>query len=399
MADGRDHIRPLRIQQHVLVLLSRAREKNLHRWLPGYARHELSRAITHRRKNAAVPRYVLFALCDHFEPFWHKATPARAFARTAAWQEGYPRLCREFRDSFGRPPKHSMFYPGEDYAPRILDMLADLVRQGLGEVELHLHHDGDTADTLREKITAYLGEMAEHGHISRDCAGGFRYAFIHGNWCLANSRRDGLHCGVDDELPLLFETGCYADFTFPSAPHETQPPTVNQIYWPDGDLSQRGAHARGHRARVGARKRDRVLMIQGPLALCRRPLGPQAGKLRIDGGALDASDPPSLARVRTWVDRNIHVAGRPEWIFVKVHTHGAVEDNAASLLGDGGRALHRALSRYKQGDHRLLYVSAREMFNLAVAAMDGKSGSPLEYLDYAVAPSPAASAGRLRSTG
>ncbi len=71
--------------------------------------------------------------------------------------------------------------------------------------------------------------------------GKLRYAFIHGNWCLANARPDGRWCGVDDELPLLFDTGCYADFTFPAAPDPSQPPIVNQIYWPDGDLARRRA--------------------------------------------------------------------------------------------------------------------------------------------------------------
>ena len=53
---------------------------------------------------------------------------------------------------------------------------------------------------------------------------------------------------------------------------------------------------------------------------------------------------------RRWVDQDIHVEGRPEWVFVKVHTHGAPEAQAASLLGDGGRALHRELTtRYNDG--------------------------------------------------
>ena len=55
-------------------------------------------------------------------------------------------------------------------------------------------------------------------------------------------------------------------------------------------------------------------------------------------------DPPTPDRVKTWVDQNIHVAGRPEWVFVKVYTHGAPEDQAESLLGAGGHALHRELT-------------------------------------------------------
>ena len=98
------------------------------------------------------------------------------------------------------------------------------------------------------------------------------YAFIHGNWCLANARADGRHCGVDDELEVLYETGCYADFTFPAAPNESQPRVVNQIYWPTGDLGRRRPFDHGEAARVGAWRDDRVLLIEGPLALVPRRL-------------------------------------------------------------------------------------------------------------------------------
>ena len=75
------------------------------------------------------------------------------------------------------------------------------------------------------------------------------WAFIHGNWCLANARRDGRNCGVDDELVVLHKTGCYADFTFAAAPNEAQPRFVNQIYWPTGDLTKKRAYENGEVAR------------------------------------------------------------------------------------------------------------------------------------------------------
>ena len=52
--------------------------------------------------------------------------------------------------------------------------------------------------------------------------GELRFAFIHGNWSLDNSRPDGRWCGLNNELILLRELGCYADFTLPSAPSDTQ---------------------------------------------------------------------------------------------------------------------------------------------------------------------------------
>jgi hypothetical protein len=128
-------------------------------------------------------------------------------------------------------------------------------------------------------------------------------------------------------------------------------------------------------------------MIEGPLALTRRRLG-----ARIENGDIHGGDPATEIRVRDWVAQNIHVAGRPEWVFVKVHTHGAPEKNARVLLGDGFRALHQALARYNDGRcWRLHYVSAREMFNIACAAMDGRGGDPHQHRDYVLAPPPVAS--------
>jgi hypothetical protein len=36
------------------------------------------------------------------------------------------------------------------------------------------------------------------------------------------------------------------------------------------------------------------------------------------------------------------------------------------------------------------YVTAREMFNVARAAMDGKTGNPNSYFDYVIPPPPVA---------
>jgi hypothetical protein len=251
---------------------------------------------------------------------------------------------------------------------------------------VHLHHDGDTRDTLRAKLEETLELLGRHGHLSRDPAGRPRWAFIHGNWCLANGRPDRRWCGVDDELPLLHELGCYADYTFPSAPDPCQSDMVNLIYWPSGDLTRRRSYDDGEPARVGASHDDRLLLVTGPLALTRKG---RVG-VRIENGALTGDDPPTPERVRVWVDQEIHVAGRPEWVFVKVHTHGALEKTAASLLGDGGVALHETLAReYNDGARwRLHYVTAREMYNVARAAMDGKGGDPAAWLDYQVAPPP-----------
>lgn len=364
-------------------MLARLLDKNLHTWLPDYARHLV------RRARAPAPegtRHLLFALCDHYEPLWGKAAEDVGRARVDAWADHYPRLGR-FRDSTGRPPRHGWFFPGEDYRPHSLDRLGELVRAGLGEVEYHLHHDGDVAGTLRPLIREHLDLFARHGHLSRAPGGGYRWAFIHGNWCLANGRPDRRWCGVDDELAVLHELGCYVDLTFPAAPDPSQPDKVNQLYWPTGDLRRRRAYDTGEEARVGVRHADRLLMITGPLSLARKGLG-----VRIENGGLTGQDPPTPARVDSWVAQGVHVVGRPEWVFVKVYTHGALERTAASLLGAGGEAMHAHLGRaYNDGARwRLHYVTAREMYNVACAAMDDRRGDPSAYRDYLVPPPPIA---------
>jgi hypothetical protein len=364
------------------------REKHLDRWLPGYVRHLGRRALARRVDG---PRHLLVAVCDHHEPLWRDANDAHGRERMRAWHEGYPRLAKHYRDADGRHPRHSFFFPGEQYRPEFLESLADLARGGFGEVEVHLHHDNDTAATLEPQLLETLANFARHGHLSRDPDGRLRYGFIHGNWALANARRDGRRCGVDDELPLLFRTGCYADFTFPCAPDECQPNLINQIYWPVGDLAAKRCYESGERARVGKVMKDRVLLIQGALSMARRP-----GRLavRIENSDLRSNDPPSAARARTWVSQEIHVEGRPDWIFVKLHTHGAPDREAASLLGEGGHALHRTLAtQYNDGRRWILhYVTAREMFNIAIAAMDGASGNPFDFRDHVLPPPPVAQA-------
>jgi hypothetical protein len=55
--------------------------------------------------------------------------------------------------------------------------------------------------------------------------------------------------------------------------------------------------------------------------------------------------------------------------------------------------LHRALASFNDGRRWVLhYVTAREMFNIAAAAMDGSEGNPNDYRDYLLAPPPAARA-------
>jgi hypothetical protein len=298
-----------------------------------------------------------------------------ALSRVRHWQENYPKLTR-FRDADGRPPQHSFFFPAEEYRPEFLDPLADLCRQGSGEVEIHLHHDNDTAGNLSATIEAFKAQLAGHGFLSQG-----RYGFIHGNWSLDNSRRDGRWCGVNNELQALRDTGCYADFTLPSAPSDTQTRKINSIYYATDDPDRPKSHDTGMDVRVGGQATGDLLLVQGPLALNwrRRKWGVLP---RIEAAEISGNNPSTPGRADLWVRQRIGVQGRPDWAFVKVHTHGCQENNFAAAL-DG--RLHEALAQLPV---KLHYVTAREVYNLVKAAEAGKTGDPHQYRDFLLPPPP-----------
>lgn len=353
--------------------------KSLDLWLPAY--------LARRRPRAADGlTHVMLCVCDHFEPFHDThGNKQEAMARMALWQREWPRLIDEFRDADGERPRHTFFYPIEQYDRDVIDALAELCRSSGGETEIHLHHDGDTAESLRSTLERGKENLAGHGLLNRDANGRVTYGFIHGNWALDNSHPSGRNCGVNNELSVLAATGCYADFTMPSAPHPTQTRTINSIYYAK-DTPAPKSHDRGTPASVQNGSRGPagdLLLVQGPLGLNweRRKYGLLP---RIDNADLTGANPPRADRMRLWVRLGIQVAGRPDWLFIKLHTHGAIPRNSGMFLGEPMRAFHRHLmAEYRDSDRfKLHYVTARELVNIVHAAEDGKSGNPGGYRNY-----------------
>ncbi len=351
--------------------------KGLDRWLLPW--------IFRRRTRRPAKRHVLIAVCDHFEPF-HDAGKSTALDRVSLWHAEFARLAAEFRDSGGTPPRHTFFYPIEQWDADVCSALAMLCHHTACEAEIHLHHKNDTAENLRTVLEEGKTRLAQLGLLSRDAQGRPRYGFIHGNWALDHSHPEGKACGVADELRILRQTGCYADFTLPSAPSPCQVRTINSLYYAREDGQPR-SHERGERVRAGQprpERDDELLMVQGPLGLNWR--WRKFGVLpRIENSDVTGANPPTPVRLGLWERCHIHVEGRPDWLFVKLHTHGAVERNSDMLLGDGMRAFHRQLAARAQADadFRYHYVTAREMVNILHAAEAGHAGDPHEYRDFA----------------
>lgn len=326
------------------------------------------------RRPTHGPLRMFLCIADHYEPMRDHPPRSVQQERVDRWRREYPALVAGLADSRGRPPQHTFFYPIEEYAPEFLSPLAELCRQGQGEVEIHLHHDNDHADRLRESLLGFARLLHDrHGLLGKDAAGRITYGFIHGNWALDNARPDGRWCGVNDELTVLRETGCYADFTLPCAPAPGQTRTINGIYYAVDDPLRPKSHDRGTPARVGRpAPPDSLLLVQGPLALDwrRRKWGLLP---RLENGTLQGNQPATMERLPLWLAAGVSVVGRPDWRFVKLHTHGALEQNAAVLLGEPTRRFHESLAVYARQTpgFEYYYVTAREVAALVHQAEAG----------------------------
>ena len=356
-------------------------------WLASWGWQRLT-----RRERRGTRPHVIVALADHFEPAFLPEKPdgfaplAVQEARMDRWCADYPAALSPWRDSDGRPFQRTYFYPAEQYIPSIIDRLQAHCAQGWGDVELHLHHGvaaPDTSENTRRTIVEFRDRLVSHGCLSRwDGAGPPRYAFVHGNWALANSA-GGRACGVDDEMQILAETGCYADLTLPSAPDIAQVLKINSIYECRLPLNRRAPHRRGADLRVGRPPERWPIMVQGPLGLNfeRRIHGLPAPQ--IENSAITARYLPSMNRFRLWRRANITVLGRPDWIFVKLHAHGMDPRDASAMFGAPMQHFLRDLTAAASaGDFDLHFATAREMVNIILAACDGRQGNPGEYRDY-----------------
>jgi hypothetical protein len=281
--------------------------------------------------------------------------------------------------------QHTWFYPAEQPIDRNLEALKMLVAAGYGEVELHLHHGNDTMESARKRYRDGIAWFQRFGFL-KGTDGATHFAFIHGVWALDNSR-EAKYCGVNRELELLRELGCFADFTFPSLGQESQPAMVNSIYEATDDDGPK-SYNRGVPLQVGVKPAGDLTIFEGPLVVA-PILDPKRLFAVVDDGDVHPAVPVGPERVDYWMRSRIHVKGRPDWQFVKIHGHG-VESPEDVTEWTGPRfdsALTHFEKTYNDGTHYVLhYVTAREAYNLVRAAADGKTGDPRRYYDYLIPP-------------
>ncbi|HEV8429192.1 MAG TPA: hypothetical protein VGQ41_14920 [Pyrinomonadaceae bacterium] len=368
--------------------------------LPWLFRYPFWRASEILQRTNAQDRttHLILVIANHFEPGYNELPDGSGrLGATLDWDTQQRRLddwCKQaraigeaVRDHDGTPFRHTNFYPAEQYHRGLLTQLADLQGEGFGEVEIHLHHGVDKPDTaanFRRVLEDFRDVIADEHHCLSRGPGNDRprYAFVHGNWALANSANDRW-CGVDDEMKILADTGCYADLTLPSAPHVSQVSRINDIYTCGNDLNKRAPHRSGPSVRVGDRNLPLPILLTGPLVFdwSVRKFGVVP---RLDNSALTAKLPLGPERLERLAGANIAVGGRPDWIFIKLYCHGFFDFDQPALIGETmRRGLEKSLNEAERtGKFKLHFASAREAFNMTMAAVEGQSGDPGRYRDY-----------------
>lgn len=359
--------------------------------LPWLARYPFDRGANMLGQYAFEKKRVVITIANHFEPAWKPGGELDLDTQRRRLAD-YHKLAREtgeaVLDADGTKFRHTNFYPGEQYDKDLLDEMAEMQREGLGDVEIHLHHGVDKPDTsenLRAALTEFRDRLAEdHKCLSRlDGQGMPMYAFVHGNLALANSS-GGRCCGVDEEMQILHDTGCYADMTLPSAPEQSQVAMINRIYECGLPLDQAVPHARGKNVEVNGKHPLLPLIFTGPLVFnwTRRIKGLPVP--RIEDGALVHNQPMDIARFNRWKSANVRVKGRPDWIFIKLYCHGFFDHDQSASIGEDARRFFSEIIEHgeKSGKYSVHFATAREAFNMVLAAIDGKHGDPNQYRDY-----------------
>jgi hypothetical protein len=245
--------------------------------------------------------------------------------------------------------------------------LQQMTEHGIADVEVHIHHDGEGEQNFVDRMQGFLEALhGNHGLLHIE-GGRIVFGFIHGNWALDNSRPDGRWCGLNHEIRLLSQLGCYADFTMPSGASPTQARTVNTIYWVTDDPLRPKSYDSGIALQVGGAKAGELLMIPGPVAI----RWTERAVPRLETGEIAWQDPPSQYRIRRWMEVAPKL-GRD--CFIKLYTHGAQERNSRALFEGGG--LHRLFTLINEAVVRQggtwYGVSAWEMYCAVEALREGR---------------------------
>jgi hypothetical protein len=350
------------------VCLSLARRRGP-TWLASYVRQQLRNA----RVEPGSDCHIIFTFVDHFEP--SRALGERGVELVGEWCRKNAEISSEVTDDDGIHPQHTWFYRYDYPSFECLRQIARSSFEGFGEIEFHLHHGNDTPETFKQTIEAGKRWFASAGAMSAVGSGTAQFAYIAGNWSLANGQGDPSKSGVNDEIRLLRDAQCYADFTFPAFGERSQPRQVNSLYYATQSDRIR-CYDTGPEVIAGGRGEGDLLIFQGPLFLDFR-------NGLVDYAAVENYAPYFAGRFHNWINAGVRVTGRPNWTFIKVHTHGM--QSADTVVGSSAALMYReAIEIAHKRGYKVHFASAREAYNIVKAAEAGRSGDPGEYRDFLI---------------
>lgn len=319
-------------------------------------------------------KHLVFVMVDHYE---HGVKPESPNGNRD-WCEKFRAISDEYRDDFGNGFRYTWFYPYDHHVGEIVADLSQMAYEGYGEVEFHWHigtrdeHDM-TTENYSEKVAEAVRWFQQYGAmITEEEQPRTAFAYIAGVWDLDASRKPLSH-GLTNQLEVLHENGCYADFTFSTIATAAQPRKINSLYYVKDDPKQSKSYNTGADVEVGKSVDDQLMIFQGPLSI--------NWKAELEYGAIETDPRFHKKRIPRWLESNIHVKGRPEWVFVKVYSHGA--QSQRTVLEKDMKDMLRELKAYTSSRGiKLHFMTAREAFNVAKAAEAGKTGNPEDYRDY-----------------
>ncbi len=291
----------------------------------------------------------------------------------------FANLATEHIDGDGRKFQLTFACPGRNPDSTALHVLTEYCRRGLGEVEYLIPRDYSSEASMREKLEQGLRRFNSHGWM-KTVNSEIRFAVV-------RERSDSERGEADlrRQVSVLSDLGCYADMGFPGVRSSRPPSRVNTMFMVSSADSE--PYNESDELRAGRLGKGGLLVIEGPFLIdwtdWRLTLRPY-----VEDGHLNPEALPDPGRVDSWIRANVHVIGQPNWIFVKLTIDGLSDAaSAQSLQHSLDQSLMYLEEVYNDDElYRLHYVTAREMYNMAMAAQAFKSGNAGLFRDYLIEP-------------
>jgi len=329
------------------------------------------------RYGSSKVEHLIFVVADHYEPDHPQAQNKHGTQRNEDWLKKFRPIADKHKDSYNNNFRYTWFYAYDQKNDTVIVELNKMVYQGYGEIELHWHHPISNSTKFPSELQEALNWFNQYGALLTSGENPqSRFAFIHGNWSLDNSDHIDPHkfCGVNTELEILFDHGCFADFTFSTIDTPAQPKKINSIYYAQDDTLPKSYNT-GIDSEVGKSNNDALMIFEGPIGI-------NFKIMELEYSEIEYFSKFSEDRIHLWLDSNIHVKGRPEWLFVKIYSHGiqskeVIENHLDEFLSKLEKICYNK-------EIKLHYMSAREAYNVVKAAEDGQTGNPENFRDYSI---------------